>query len=172
VQAQKEMASAPLQGSRAHAESVLCMEGILYKQRDVFKGWRPRYFTLQVSTLLLQENFQIYYLFRHFNRLMMHIPKDVFLHYFLEKDDLNPRKSMDLTGCSVDSIRPAKVGDMEFFPFIVSHPKSTKVYNLAATSLQTAEAWMSAIKKAAARPIAVVSGCIGFILFYITFGYY
>lgn len=29
------------------AESDGVMEGILYKQRDVFKGWRPRYFKLE-----------------------------------------------------------------------------------------------------------------------------
>ncbi len=56
VQTQKEIASAPLQGLRANAESALSIDGILYKQRDVFKGWRPRYFTLQVYTMLLENS--------------------------------------------------------------------------------------------------------------------
>jgi len=84
--------------------------------------------------------------------------QDVFLHYYIDKEDINPRKSMDLTGCNVDVIKPTKIGDVEYFPFIVSHPKSAKVYNLAATSSKTAEDWVAAIKKAASRPVATTAG--------------
>ena len=82
----------------------------------------------------------------------------MFLHYYLEKDDVNPRKSLDLTGCSVDVIKSVVVGDMEYFPFIVSHPKSTKSYNLASLSKKDTELWMSAISKAASRPTLMVAG--------------
>ena len=44
--------------------------GICYKQRDVFKGWRPRHFVLV----------------------------DYFLQYYIEADDAMPRNTLDLTG--------------------------------------------------------------------------
>ena len=112
----------------SHSAAVT-FEGILYKQRDVFKGWRPRHFKLQ----------------------------DVFLHYYLEKDDINPRKSMELTGCSVDIIKPTKVGDVEYFPLIISHPKSTKAYNLATLAKADCDAWVDAISQAASRPAVLVN---------------
>ena len=124
MQSTEKIATTPVVVSKPASISqsaAVTFEGILYKQRDVFKGWRPRHFALQ----------------------------DVFLHYYLEKDDLNPRKSLDLTGCSVDIIKTHKVDDTEYFPFIVSHPKSAKMYNLAALSKKDADDWVAAISKAA-----------------------
>lgn len=97
--------------------------GILYKQRDVFKGWRPRKF-------ILVENM---------------------LHYFLEPDDPIPRKSMDLSGCSISTVRSARIGEVEYFPFVISHPKSAKSYNLSSDSRSEMEDWVSRLRAAAAR---------------------
>eukprot|EP01035_Chromulina_nebulosa_P018913 gene18913-24717_t len=94
-------------------------QGILYKQRDVFKGWRPRKFVLQ----------------------------DTFLHYYLENDDTIPKKTMDINGCYLIEVKPNKVGDTEYFPFVISHPKSTKTYNLAALSKNESIDWMNKIKE-------------------------
>lgn len=92
-------------------------EGTLFKQRDVFKGWRSRHFVLD----------------------------EQFLHYYENKSDPVPRKSMQVFECTVTAVRPTKVGDTEFFPFVISHPKSTKTYNLATTSKADADSWISAI---------------------------
>jgi hypothetical protein len=49
---------APMASATSQSAGV-AFEGVLFKQRDVFKGWRPRYFTLQVIAALLN------YLFVH-----------------------------------------------------------------------------------------------------------
>jgi hypothetical protein len=97
-------------------------EGMLHKQRDVFKGWRARHFVLQED----------------------------FLHYFCEPGDILPKKSMQITGCTVTPVKTAKVGDVEYFPFVISHNSSTKTYNLASTKKSETDAWVAAITKAAA----------------------
>ena len=56
-----------------------------------------------------------------------------------------------MSGCLVDAVKPTKVGESEYYPFLVSHPKSTKCYNLAATSVKEAESWVNAIKIAASK---------------------
>lgn len=97
-------------------------KGTLFKERDVFKGWRPRHFCLQ----------------------------DTFLHYYIETDDPIPRKSMDLSGCSVTAIKPVIVDGAEYFPFVITHPKSTKAYNLSSDSKYEADMWIERIQEAAA----------------------
>lgn len=54
-------------------------QGTLYKQRDVFKGWRPRHFVLS----------------------------DYFLQYYIEPDDVLPRNTLDLTGESAVTALPS-----------------------------------------------------------------
>ncbi|CAM9998411.1 unnamed protein product, partial [Ectocarpus fasciculatus] len=97
-------------------------EGTLYKQRDVFKGWRSRHFVLQED----------------------------FLHYFVESDDILPKKSMQICGCTITPVKTSKVGEVEYHPFVISHQTSTKTYNLASTSKAETDAWIAAITKAAA----------------------
>lgn len=101
-------------------------KGILFKQRDHFKGWRPRLFVLQ----------------------------DNFLHYYLEADDPLPRNSLDLTGCNVTTSKPMIVDGNEYFPFVISHPKSTKSYNLSSDSKLEADIWIAKIIDAANIPVA------------------
>jgi hypothetical protein len=98
-------------------------EGTLYKQRDVFKGWRPRKFVLQEG----------------------------FLHYYLEPEDVSPRRSMDIAGCKVIAEKSGKFGenDLELFPFVISHIKASKVYTLAADSKAEADDWIAKISAAA-----------------------
>lgn len=106
-------------------------KGILYKQRDVFKGWRPRHF-------VLQENF---------------------LHYYIEPDDPMPRNSLDLTGCSVATSKSVTVDGVEYFPFVISHPKAKQTYSLSSDSKLEADIWVAKIIDAANLPVAVaVSG--------------
>ncbi len=100
--------------------------GTLYKQRDVFKGWRPRHFVLQ----------------------------DCFLHYYIDADDPVPRNTMDLSGCSVTTIKSAVVEGVEYFPFVITHPKSTKTYNLSATTKLETDIWVAKILDAASAPVS------------------
>jgi len=107
------------------ATSVI-MEGTLFKQRDVFLGWRPRHFVLQ----------------------------DTFLHYFLDGSDTVPRNTMDLIGATITPVKQTKVGSKEVFPFVISHSKSTICYNLAAETKTESEEWIKAIRSCAAKPIS------------------
>ena len=75
--------------------SMIKKEGTLFKQRDIFKGWRPRHFVLQAA----------------------------FLHYYTNKDDDVPHKSLDLRGCTVSPIKSSKSGEIMYFPFVLSKPK-------------------------------------------------
>lgn len=96
-------------------------QGTLFKQRDVFKGWRPRQFILQ----------------------------DNLLHYYLEPDDPAPRNTLDLTGCSITTSKPVSVDGVEYFPFTISHPKSSKPYHLATDSKLESDIWVSKLLEAA-----------------------
>ena len=113
----------PVPGGRNNQQIGVTMEGILFKERDFVKGWRPRHFILQGELL----------------------------HYFIEHDDIDPKKTMDVVGCKIERVKPIKVGDTEYFPFIVSHPKATKTYKLAAASDSDCDAWITAITSAASR---------------------
>jgi hypothetical protein len=97
--------------------------GILYKQRDVFKGWRPRKFILC----------------------------DTILHYFMEPDDPIPKKSMDISGCTITAVRAARVGEVEYYPFVISHPKSAKSYNLSSDSKAEVDDWLEKLRTAASK---------------------
>lgn len=103
----------------------IIMEGTMYKQRDVFKGWRPRYFVLD----------------------------DYFLHYYLKKGDDLPKKSIQVFGSTITVVRSTRVGEIEFFPFVVSHPKSTKTYNFSVDSKELADKWIAALKEVVLREI-------------------
>jgi len=105
------------------AGGAVRMEGVLYKQRDVFKGWRSRDFVLQGT----------------------------FLHYYMQKDDITPKKSMDVSGCSVIAVGKTKVGDQTLFPFVISHPSSTKSYNLASDTPEGTASWVDVIKEASMK---------------------
>jgi hypothetical protein len=100
--------------------------GTLYKQRDVFKGWRPRHFVLQ----------------------------DSFLHYYIDAEDPVPRNTLDLSGCSVTTIKSTVVEGIEYFPFVITHPKTTKTYNLSSITKLETDIWVSKILEAAAAPVS------------------
>lgn len=103
----------------------IIMEGIMYKQRDVFKGWRPRYFVLD----------------------------DYFLHYYIKKGDDLPRKSIQLFGSNVTVVRSTRVGDVDYYPFVISHPKSTKTYNFSVDSKELADQWIAVLKEYVTREV-------------------
>ncbi len=92
--------------------------GILFKQRDVLKGWRSKHFVLN----------------------------NYFLHYFNNAEEaLVPKKSLFLADCSVVSIRAIKVGDIEYFPFLLTNSKSIKTYNFATTSEEETNSWITVL---------------------------
>lgn len=90
-----------------------------------------------------------------------------FLHYYLAKGDDVPKKrydcwlelshsiklfcSVQVFGSTVTSVRSTRVGDIEHFPFVISHNKSTKTYNLSADSKDAADKWIKALREASAR---------------------
>ena len=98
------------------------MEGVLFKERDHFKGWRKRYFKLT----------------------------NHFLHYFLNKDDVAPRdilqisRNMQVTGGN----EKVTARGIEYYIFQISHPKTTTSYRLSTTSKDQCLAWMDALRTA------------------------
>jgi hypothetical protein len=110
-------------GNGVQPGSNVIKVGILYKQRDVFKGWRPRKFILC----------------------------DAILHYFMEPDDPIPKKSMDISGCTITSIKPLRVGEVEYFPFVIAHPKAAKAYNLSSDSKAEVDDWIEKLRVAASK---------------------
>ncbi len=81
----------------------------------------------------------------------MFVLQDNFLHYYLEADDAMPKKSMDLCGCSIVPVKAVKLPEgSEFFPFVISHPKSTKTYKLSCDDKEQAEEWIEKMTIAAA----------------------
>jgi hypothetical protein len=101
----------------------IIMEGTMYKQRDVFKGWRARYFVLD----------------------------DFFLHYYMKKGDDLPKKSIQVFGSSVTIVRSTRVGEIDYYPFVLSHPKSSKTYNFSVDSKELADQWIAALKEVVVR---------------------
>jgi hypothetical protein len=57
-----------------------------------------------------------------------------------------PHKSIDLCGASLVEVKANRVGEMEYFPFVLSHPKCNKTYNFAATTKADADDWINKIK--------------------------
>jgi hypothetical protein len=108
---------------------------VLYKQRDHFKGWRPRYFRLSEGVL----------------------------QYYLDAQDPTPKGTVLVDRCVVE---PASEGKkvagvkavpgsasskekQEYFPLVISHPETSKTYNLAATSEKGRLGWIEALRFAA-----------------------
>lgn len=76
---------------------------------------------------------------RHF------VLQDTLLHYYLDADDPVPRKTLELTGCSVVMVKSTFVDGVEYFPFVITHPKSPINYNLSSDSKAVADSWVAAI---------------------------
>jgi hypothetical protein len=117
------MSGTPAQDDSPIAPARILMEGTMYKQRDVFKGWRPRYFILD----------------------------DYFLHYYLKKGDDLPKKSIQVFGSSVTIVRSTRVGEIDYYPFVLSHPKSSKTYNFSVDSKELSDQWIAALKEVIVR---------------------
>jgi len=100
------------------SSDTILKEGILYKQRDHFKGWRSRYFTLD----------------------------NIFLHYYLSKNDDTPRKSIQICkGVIVRAIEPKTVNGQLYYPFVISHPRTSTHYKLSTVSRSDCESWIRAL---------------------------
>lgn len=99
---------------------MIIKEGILYKQREHFRGWLPRYFTLDNN----------------------------FLHYYYKKDDITPRKTLQISKeIQITSDINAKVSNgITYYPFIISHPQTLEVYHLSTTSLKESILWVKVLK--------------------------
>lgn len=99
---------------------VLMKQGVLYKQRDVFKGWRPRLF------VLIDNN----------------------LTYYIEGEEGTPKGSLSLSGCSCVAETPTMSEGVEYFPFTLTHPGSSRPYHLSALSKAESDDWMAKINQA------------------------
>ncbi len=97
-------------------------EGILYKQRDFVKGWRPRHFVL----------------------------KSNILHYYLDIDDNDPKKSLDLTGCTIGQAKVTKVNDTDYYALTITQPNTSRSYNIASLTQESADEWVDVLSTAAA----------------------
>lgn len=100
---------------------MLMKQGTLYKQRDHFKGWRPRQFVLIDNTL----------------------------SYYIDGEDGTPRGSLVLTGCTCEEATPTMADGVEYFHFTLTHPNNSKPYNLSALSKTDADDWIAKINQAA-----------------------
>ena len=100
---------------------MLMKQGTLYKQRDHFKGWRPRQFVLIDNTL----------------------------SYYIDGEDSTPRGSLVLTGCSCEEATPTMADGVEYFHFTLTHPNNSKPYHLSALSKTDADDWIAKINQAA-----------------------
>lgn len=99
---------------------TIVKEGVLYKQREHLRGWLPRYFTLDQN----------------------------FLHYFLKKDDILPRNSLQICpGIRVVNDVVAKVSNgITYYPFTIMHPNSSQQYHLSAVTLSDSISWAKTIQ--------------------------
>eukprot|EP00968_Pinguiococcus_pyrenoidosus_P023285 scaffold3687_cov240-Pinguiococcus_pyrenoidosus.AAC.5 len=110
------------------APKPLFKRGVLYKQRDVFKGWRPRTFELRGGVL----------------------------RYWINADDPLPRATLQLYGATISSVNRTPdtplfrddVTGKAFFPFVISHPEHSKKWNLAATSFEELRLWIEILTAA------------------------
>ena len=98
-------------------------EGILFKQRDVFKGWMPRYFVLAGS----------------------------FLHYYMKSDDATPKKTMEISGCNVTNAKQIKVGKKIYYSFCISHASAPDTYNLAGENEIETAGWIRDLRMVAKK---------------------
>jgi hypothetical protein len=101
-------------------KTMLVKEGVLYKQREHLRGWKPRYFTLDHN----------------------------FLHYYVKKDDILPRNSFQICkGVVVTTDVVAKVSNgVTYYPFTISHPHCSQQYHLSTIHLSESIAWAKAIQ--------------------------
>jgi hypothetical protein len=104
---------------------MLMKQGVLYKQRDVFKGWRPRQFVLIDNTLT----------------------------YYIEGEEGTPKGTLVLTGCTCAAATPTMADGVEYFHFTLTHPHNSKPYHLSAISKADADDWIAKINQAAKVPI-------------------
>jgi hypothetical protein len=130
--------------SNGYSESNGVVEGVLFKQRDVFKGWRQRFFRLE----------------------------DQVLNYYINNpaDDPTPRNSILMVNCDITSVESSSSSSSSYpsspngsahgsstsasngrslYPFVISHPASSKTYKLAAMDIPTRDRWISALRRAA-----------------------
>lgn len=110
--------------SLEHKQALIIKEGILFKQKDIFKGWRSRYFVLDNS----------------------------FLHYYANQGDVIPLKSILILGCTIATVNSTKVGTQEYFPFVLANPKSQKTYNLSVHTQAEAQEWIKALQSVVQNP--------------------
>ena len=100
------------------------MEGTLYKQQDIFKRWKPRYFVLKENSKCLQ--------------------------YYLNRDDNMPRKTMDISECQITDVKKGGIGSKKggkvYYQFTISCAKSPSSYKLASPSMNQAQLWISALQ--------------------------
>jgi hypothetical protein len=99
---------------------ILMKQGVLYKQRDVFKGWRPRNFVLIDNTL----------------------------SYYIEGEEGTPKGTLALSGCTCTADTPTMADGVEYFPFTLTHPGNNKPYHLSAISKAEADDWITKINQA------------------------
>lgn len=76
-----------------------------------------------------------------------------FLHIFMDITDDVPANSMGLVGCVITACNSIKTGDKEYFPFVISHPKSTATFNYSPESKEQQGAWIAALKAVAAKSV-------------------
>jgi len=94
--------------------------GMLHKQRDHFKGWRPRKFVLENSLL----------------------------SYFVEEKDSQPKKTVDISGSKVSLSGPVKgPADEDLTSFTLSHPNMLKAYVLACSAADL-DSWIEVLQRA------------------------
>ena len=108
--------------------STKLKRGSLYKQRDFRSGWPTRLFVLDPPLL----------------------------HYYIDPNDASPRKSIYVVNCSITANQPdgtpqPAISDNNntLYPFQISHPSTTKTYNLACGSKEERDDWVRALTKAA-----------------------
>ena len=101
--------------------------GMLHKQRDHFKGWRPRKFVLENSLL----------------------------SYFVEEKDSQPKKTVDISGSKVSLSGPVKgPADEDLTSFTLSHPNMLKAYVLACSAADL-DSWIEVLQRASTLPPAL-----------------
>lgn len=112
-----------LPNSENSSGDILLKSGFLLKERETLKGWRPRYFTLNQD----------------------------FLHYFLNKDDISPRNSLQIDASVIVTLESSDIVTTDssgntLFPFVIKHPSSSILFRLASRTLIEATLWVKSIQ--------------------------
>ncbi|DAZ97827.1 TPA: hypothetical protein N0F65_002497 [Lagenidium giganteum] len=74
------------------------------------------------------------------------------LYYYKREGDAVPKGTVVLTGCSIKLTK-----DKKYYSFRISHPKTSKVYDLAATLQSRTEEWVELLQDAANPVFSQVS---------------